>query len=128
VAVTLLHAKTGLAAEGPSVAVVQYDVGTLWEIALETSIRVASLGRGAEIRVDGGPAIDLWDFDGERRNRWGGRAGVSLEWPLARVLSGYARVGGVLTGSVFDAADVPDGIERVATRRVAVAIGLRYGL
>jgi hypothetical protein len=126
VALAVLRAKTGLAAEGPTLAVVQYDIGTLWEIAPEVSVRVASFGTGAEARVDAGPAIDLWDFDGERRSRWGGRAGVSLEWPLARVLAGYMRLGGVVTGSVFDAADVPDGVERVATRRVAVAIGLRY--
>ena len=127
-ALTVLHAKTGLAAEGPSIAVVQYDIGTLWEIAPEASIRIASLGTGAEVRVDAGPAIDLWNFDGEHRTRWGGRAGLSLEWPLTRALSGYMRVGGVLTGSVFDAADVPAGVERLATRRVAVAVGLRYGL
>ena len=128
VSLTVLHAKTGLAAEGPTVAVVQYDLGSLWEVAPEFAIVVARFGAGVAARVEAGPAFDFWNFDGEHRNRVGGRAGVTLEWPLARALIGSLRVGGVLTGSVFDPADVPAGVERLATRRLAVAIGLRYGL
>jgi hypothetical protein len=128
VSLTVLHAKTGLAAEGPTVAVVQYDLGSLWEVAPELAIVVARVGAGVAARVEAGPAFDFWNFDGEHRNRVGGRAGVALEWPLARALAGSLRVGGVLTGSVFDPADVPAGVERLATRRLAVAIGLRYGL
>jgi hypothetical protein len=72
--------------------------------------------------------VDLWKVEGDTRTRVGGRAAAAVEWPIARALTGSLRVSGVLTGSVFDATEVPDGVERVATRRVAVAIGLRYRL
>ena len=128
VAVDILYAKTGLAGEGQGVALVQYGVGSLWEIAPEVSLGVARFGAGVEARVEAGPAFDLWDFDGEQRNRVGGRAAAVVEWPLARALTGSLRVSGVLSASVFDAADAPSGVERRATRRFGVALGLRYQL
>ena len=128
VGVGVLYAKTGLAAEGRGVAVVQNDIGSLWEIAPELSLRVARFGTGIEARVDAGPTIDFWNFDGEQRNRMGGRAAAVAEWPLAHALTGSLRVSGMLSGSVFDAADTPSGVERRATRRVGVAVGLRYRL
>ena len=128
VAVGVLHAETGLVAEGQGVAVVQYGIGSLWEIAPEISLGVARFGTGVEARVEAGPAVDLWNFDGEQRNRVGGRVAAVLEWPLARALMGSLRVSGVLSGSVFDAADTPSGVERRATRRFGVAVGLRYQL
>ena len=128
VAVDILYATTGLAGEERGVAVVQYGTGSLWEIAPAVSLRVARFGTGVEARVEAGPAIDLWNFDGERRNRVGGRAAAIAEWPLARALTGSLRVSGTLSGSVFDQADTPAGVERRATRRFGVAIGLRYQL
>ena len=128
VALGVLYAKTGLAAEGQGVAVVQNDIGSLWEIAPELSLRVARFGTGIEARLDAGPTIDFWNFDGERRNRVGGRAALVAEWPLARALAGSLQVSGMLSGSVFDAADTPSGVERRATRRFGVAVGLRYRL
>ena len=128
VAIAVLYANTGIAGEREGVAVVQYDVASLWEIAPHASFRLARFGAGVEARVEAGPAVDLWNFDGERRNRVGGRAAAVVEWPLARALTGSLRVSGVLSGSVFDAADTPSGVERRATRRFGVAVGLRYQL
>ncbi len=128
VAVGVLRAETGLVAEGQGVAVVQYGIGSLWEITPEISLGLARFGAGVEARVEAGPAIDLWNFGGERRNRVGGRAAAVVHWPLARALTGSLRVSGVLSGSVFDAADTPSGVERRATRRFGVAVGLRYRL
>ncbi len=125
-AVGVLRATTGLVAEGQGVAVVQYGVGSLWEIAPELSLGVARFGTGVEARVEAGPAIDFWNFDGEHRNRVGGRVAAVVQWPLARALMGSLRVSGVLSKSVFDAADTPSDVERRATRRFGVALGLRY--
>jgi hypothetical protein len=128
VGIDILYAKTGLAGEGQGVAMVQYGIGSLWEIAPQVSLRVARFGTGVEARVEAGPAFDLWNFDGEQRNRVGGRAAAVVEWPLASALAGSLRVSGVLSRSVFDAADTPSGVERRATRRFGVAVGLRYHL
>jgi hypothetical protein len=128
VAVAVLYAKPGIAGERGGVAIVQYDVASLWEIAPEVSLRVARFGAGVEARIAAGPAFDLWDFDGEQRNRVAGRAAATVEWPLARALRGSLRLSGVVSPSVFDAADAPSGVERRATRRFGVALGLRYQL
>jgi len=128
VAVGVLHANTGLVAEGQGVAVVQYGIGSFWEIAPEVSLGVARFGVGLEARVAAGPAFDLWNFDGEQRNRVGGRTTAVVEWPLARALTGSLRVTGVWSGSVLDPGDTPSGVERRATRRLGVALGLRYQL
>ena len=128
VALSVLYAKTGFAGEQNGVAIVQYDLGSLWELAPEASFRVARFGPGAEARLEAGPVVELWEVNTETRTRVGGRVAAAVDWPMAHALTGSLRVSGVLTGSVFDAADLPAGVERLVTRRVAVAIGLRYGL
>ena len=122
------HANTGLAAEGAGIAVVQEDVGSLWEIAPEVSVCVLRFGAGVSAWLGAGPAFDFWDLDGEQRNRVGARAGVVVEWPLARSLASSLRIGGAWSRSIFDPGDVPAGVERVTTRRFDVGLGLRYRL
>src|SRR2546430_3544211 len=128
VAIAVLYAKTGIAGEQPGLAVVQYDIASLWEVAPQLSFRLAGFGVGVDVRLEAGPALQLWDLDGESRTRVGGRAATVLEWPLARALTGSLRLSGALSRSVFDAADTPSGVERRATRRFGVAVGLRYQL
>jgi len=127
VAVAVLRARTGIAGERPGLAVVQYDIASLWEIAPQVSFRLARFGVGVDVRLEAGPAVQRWDVDGASRTRVAARAAAALEWPLARALSGSLRVSGLVSGSVFDAAETPAGVERRATRRLGVAIGLRYG-
>jgi hypothetical protein len=128
VALVVLYAKTGIAGEQPGLAVVQYDIASFWEVAPQLSFRLARFGTGVDVRLEAGPALQLWNLDGESRTRVGGRAAAALEWPLARAFTGSLRVSGVLSGSVFDPGDTPDGVERRATRRFGVAVGLRYWL
>jgi hypothetical protein len=128
IAVHVLYAEPGLAGKQSDLTFVQSGVMSLWEIVPLVAVRVVRFGTGVEGRFEAGPALDLWDFDGEQRNRVGARGGVALQWPLARSLTGSLRVGGVWSESVVDAGDVPAGVERVTTRRFDVAIGLRYKL
>lgn len=128
VALDVLYAAPGLAGENDDLAFVQYGVLSLWEIVPEIGLRVARFGAGVEARVEAGPALDLWEFNGEQRHRVGARGGVALEWPLARSLSGALRLSGAWSGSMVDPGDVPAGVERVSTRRFSVVLGLRYRL
>ncbi len=98
----------------------------LWEVSPQVSFLLARFGVGVDVRLEAGPALQLWNLDGASRTRLGGRAATVVEWPLARDLMGSLRVSGVLSESVFDAADTPTGVERRATRRFGVALGLRY--
>ena len=128
VAIVVLYAKTGIAGEQPGLAVVRYDIASLWEVSPQVSFLLARFGVGVDVRLEAGPALQLWNLDGESRTRLGGRAATVVEWPLARDLTGSLRVSGVSSESVFDAADTPSGVERRATRRFGVAVGLRYQL
>jgi len=128
VAVAVLRASTGIAGERPGLAVVQYDIASLWEIAPQVSFRLARFGVGVDVRLEAGPAVQLWDVAGVSRSRVAARAAAALEWPLARALSGSLRVSGLVSGSVFDAGETPPDVERRATRRFGVAVGLRYAL
>jgi len=128
VAVALMYAKPGIAGEQAGVALVQYGIASFWEIAPQLSLRLARFGVGVDVRLEAGPAVQLWQLAGESRNRVAARTAAALEWPLARAFTGSLRVSGILSGSVFDAGDTPAGVERRATRRVGVAVGLRYRL
>ena len=128
VAIVVLYAKTGIAGQQPGLAVVQYDIASLWEVSPQVSFLLTRFGVGVDVRLEAGPALQLWNLDGESRTRLGGRAATVVEWPLARDLTGSLRVSGVSSESVFDAADTPSGVERRATRRFGVAVGLRYQL
>jgi len=128
VAIVVLYAKTGIAGEQPGLAVVQYDIASLWEVSPQVSFLLARFGVGVDVRLEAGPALQLWNLDGASRTRLGGCAATVVEWPLARDLTGSLRVSGVSSASVFDAADTPSGVERRATRRFGVALGLRYKL
>ena len=128
VAVVVLRAKTGLAGEQPGLAVVQYNVASLWEIAPQLSVHVARFGVGVDARLEAGPAVQWWKIDGDGRTRVAARGAAALEWPLARGLTGSLRVSGLVSGSVFDAGETPEGVELHATRRLGVAIGARYRL
>jgi len=128
VAVAVMYAKTGIAGEQAGMALVQYDLASFWEIAPQLSFRLARFGAGVDVRVEAGPAVERWDVDGARRTRVAARTAAALEWPLAQAFTGSLRVSGILSGSVFDAGETPAGVERRATRRVGVAVGLRYRL
>jgi hypothetical protein len=127
-AIAVVRAKTGIAGERAGLAVVQYDAASLWEIAPQASLRLARFGAGVDVRVEAGPAFEHWDLNGEVRNRVAGRAAAAMEWPLAGGLTGSLHVNAVLCGSIFDEADAPSGVERLATVRFGVAVGVRYQL
>ena len=128
VALALLYAKTGIAGEQPGLAVVQYDLASLWEVAPQVSFRLARFGAGVDVRLEAGPAVQLWTVDGASRTRVAAQTAAALEWPLAGSLTGSLRVSGVLSGSIFNADEPPPEVERRATRRLGVAIGARYRL
>ncbi len=89
---------------------------------------MARFGAGVDVRLEAGPAVQLWTVDGASRTRVAAQTAAALEWPLAESLTGSLRVSGVLSGSIFNADEPPPEVERRATRRLGVAIGVRYRL
>src|SRR5437879_5242343 len=100
--------------------------------ALTATLVAIALTAGAPVSLWSqwqiGGEIGVARFGGTSRDTDGTKVAPYRPTTLARGRAGWLRVGGVLTGSVFDPDDVPTGVERLATRRLAVAIGLRYGL
>src|SRR5438094_3938795 len=107
VALALLYAKTGIAGEQPGLAVVQYDLASLCEVEPQVSFRLARFGAGVDVRLEAGPAIQLWTVDGDSRTRVAAQTAAALEWPLAGSPTGSLRVSGALSGSIFNADEPP---------------------
>ena len=75
-----------------------------------------------------GPSLHLWKGDDEFRQRAGAIVAAVYEWPVATRLSGAIRIEAMIAKSWFDAGDLPAELERRATWRYGVGVGLRYRL
>ena len=125
----VLRARAGLVAENGIAAAVQKGFFTLLELAPEGSIRLAETGAGTELRLHAGPLVDFWTLEeGDNRTRAGAHAALSAGWRIVGRVTGSVRVAAALTGSVFDAGELPSQLARRAMWRRTVSVGLRYRL
>jgi hypothetical protein len=122
------YANPGFALSSPELRVIDKTTGTLYEAASLVGTRVGGIGPSGAVRVGLGPALHLWDFDGEIRARVGAVGAVAYEWPVSSRFLGAIRLEGAVSPSWFDATDVPPEFERRATWRYGVGLGLRYRL
>lgn len=128
IALGLRYAGAGLGVEGADLSVVAKGAFDWFEIAPELGIKLASV-QGNSIYLFGGPVADLWKpRDTPSRTRIGGRAGLELNVPFSPRVSALVRASAAVTGSVFEADEVPLGYERRAMSRGSVGLGLRVGL
>jgi hypothetical protein len=118
----------GAAAAAPKFTVTDRTTGRLIEIVPLAGLRVAALGTEGVVRIEGGPAVDLWDMNGEIRSRLAGLAAIAYEWPVTGRMTGAVRVESTLGSSVFDAAELPSQLERRPTWRYGITLGLGYRL
>jgi hypothetical protein len=122
------YAKTGIAGERDGVAYALYDLAWMVEVGLRASLAVAHLGAGVVVRLEAGPAVDLWSVEEEFRSRWAAWGGAAVEWPLGRRLTGALRASGALSRSMFESDEIPDGVDSLTTSRWGVSFALRYRL
>ena len=118
----------GFAVAGKSLSITDKTTGQLLEVASLFGTRVGGIGPSGAVRIELGPAIHLWDFDGEYRTRLGGIGALAYEWPVSNRFIGGIRLEGMLSKSWFDATEVPPEFERHLTWRYGVGLGLRYRL
>jgi hypothetical protein len=128
IAIRGAHSKPGLAVTGQGLNLTDKTSGGLSEVAVLGSARVGGIGPSGAVRVELGPALHLWNFDGNVRSRVGANGALVYEWLLAGRFTGAVRVEGLLSKSWFDPGDVPPEYERRATWRYGVGLGLRYRL
>lgn len=122
------YARVGLTATAPNLTLTDNSVGTLLEGQLLVDFQVVGIGSSGAVKVELGPSLHLWKADDQVRSRGGAVAAAAYEWPVARRLSGAIRLEGVLSKSWFDPGDLPSELERRATWRYGVGLGLRYRL
>lgn len=127
-ALRVSYAKPGFGATGNGMTFNDKTTGAHLEAGLLTSFRVGGIGPSGAARVEVGPALQLWNVNGEVRARMGGIGAACYEWPVAARWTGRIRLEGMLSKSWFDAADVPPGVERRVTWRYSVGLGLHYRL
>ncbi len=90
--------------------------------------RVGGIGPSGAVQAELGPALHLWNFDGEIHPRLGGLAAISYRWPIAGRLMGAIRAEGMISPSWFNSQDLPPEYERRLTWRHGVGLGLHYRL
>lgn len=122
------YAKPGLAVAGANINLTDKNTGDLVELGALVSTRVGGIGPSGAIRLELGPALHLWNIDGDVHDRIGALAGLAYEWPVVGRILGTVRLEGVLSRSWFDPGDVPPEYERRVTWRYGIGLGLRYRL
>ena len=128
VALRASYAKPGLAVTGQDINLTDKTTGDLLEIGPVLITRVGGIGPSGAVNVEIGPALHLWNLDGDVRDRVSCLAALAYEWPVAGRFLGSVRVEGVLARSWFDPGDVPPEFERRVTWRYGIGLGLRYRL
>jgi hypothetical protein len=128
VALRASYAKPGLAVAGENVNLTDKTTGDLFEVVPLVSTRVGGIGPSGAVRLELGPALHLWNLDGDLHARFGALGAAVYEWPVAGRFSGNVQLEGVLSRSWFDPGDTPPEFERRVTWRYGVGLGLRYRL
>jgi hypothetical protein len=124
--VRVLTGSSGFGATDGDLSVIQEHQLRLVEVAGLLSWHVARVGTSSRLGLEAGPALDIWvPQDASTRSRVGAVAAVVWTFPVTARLDAAVRVEGTLTGSLFDAADLPAGAERRATWRRGVGFALR---
>jgi hypothetical protein len=124
----LSYAKPGFAVTGQGIDLTDKTTGRLLELVSMVGTRVGGIGLSGAVRVELGPSLHLWEFDGEIHPRVGATGAVAYEWLVSSRFTGALRFEAMLSRSWFDATDVPPEFERQVTWRHGVGLGLRYRL
>jgi len=128
VALRFSYAKPGFAVTGQNINLTDKTTGDLIEISTLVNTRVRGIGPSGAAWIELGPALHLWNFDGDARARVSAQGAAVYEWPITGRLGGAVRLEGLLSPCWFDAGDVPPEFERRVTWRYSVGLGLRYRL
>lgn len=121
----VLTGSSGFGASDGDLTVIQEHQLRLIELAGLVAWRVARVGTSSRLGIEAGPALDVWAPEqGSTRTRLGAALAVVWAFPVTPRLDAAVRLEGVLTPSLFDTADLPDGAERRSTWRRGVSFAL----
>lgn len=103
------------------------DVSRVGVAALVT-VPLARLGSaGGAVSLAAGPALGIWSLtDQDTRTRFGGIATLQVAAPLTPSWQLLASIGETVSGSPFNADDLPGFFEATTLWATAVGLGVRY--
>jgi hypothetical protein len=101
----------------------------LVQLAALVSVPLLRIGRaGAGLTLAAGPTVDLWSItDTDGRTRGGAIAALLLGAPIAPRWTLLAAAAGTLSGSPFNASELPVEFEPSTLLGGRVGLGVRYG-
>jgi hypothetical protein len=121
------YTQAAMALEGSDAAVVIDGVFTIISISPEISYRIATVGAGNELLLQGGPLFEVWDIIDEGvRTRGGAQAAIAFAVPLGRKISAMVSGGLALIPSPFEEDELLAEYELRALWRRRFAGGLEY--
>ncbi|MGH7608265.1 MAG: hypothetical protein ACREME_13110 [Gemmatimonadales bacterium] len=126
-----LRARTGtpgIAGAAPDFTVTDRTTGGVAELVPLLGVTLLRVGPNGRIAVEAGPALDVWDIDGDEHARFAAVLALGYDWLVAGRFRGAVRAEGALGRSIVDAGDLPPELARRATWRYGVMLGLRYRL
>jgi hypothetical protein len=129
VALGVSYGRPDIVEDGEPLAIVLHAPSQFVELAPELSYQIWRSPASTRVRLHAGPVLNIWQLPGEdrQRNRGGGFAAMSLEFPILARLQAALRASAVLTSGVFDGSDLPPEFEIRSMRRVGISLGVRYG-
>jgi hypothetical protein len=114
---------------GHTSGIITRDALAAWHGGLELGRRVVGPAGAPSIHLLAGVGITRWSFPGfedPARNRLGGWLALDGALPLAARLHGILRLELMSSSSLFEEADLPEGFESLAARRIALSLGIRW--
>ncbi len=97
-------------------------------LAALVTVPLLRLGQaGAAVNLSAGPVLGIWSLtDADTRTRIGGTATLQLAAPITPSWQLLATLGGSVSGSPFNAADVPDFFETTTLWASEAGFGVQY--
>jgi hypothetical protein len=128
-ALQLRYTQASLALEGGDAVVAVKGAFKVFSASPEISYRIAVLGPGNELRLHGGPLVEVWNLiDEGSRARVGAQSSLSLGIPLGGRFGASLSAGAALMRSPFERDELDTNYDLRALWRRRFAVGLQYRL
>lgn len=114
---------------GHTSGIITRDALEAWHGGVELGRRVVGTPSRPTLHVVAGVGVTRWSFPGfddPARNRLGGWLALDGALPVSGNLDGVLRLGFQRGASLFEEADLPEGYQSLAARRIELSLGLRW--
>ena len=128
-AVTIRRETADLVLAGHTSGIITRDALAAWQGGLEIGRRLIGAPGAPSLHALVGIGVTQWSFPGfedPARNRVGASLALDGALPMSRRIDGVLRLELLSGKSLFEDADLPEGYQSLAARRVGLSLGLRW--